>query len=126
MKRLFITLTAVSAFSMFFTSCYYDNEEALYPTLSSSCDTINVTYSGTIVPILSNNCYSCHSNKTAATSGNNIPLENYTDVTSRIDAVAGSINHTGSFSSMPKNGGKLKVCSLTQFDIWIRKGMINN
>jgi hypothetical protein len=45
---------------------------------------------------------------------------------SRAPAIAGSIKHTGSYSPMPKNGGKLKDCSITQFDIWVRKGMLNN
>jgi hypothetical protein len=126
MKRLYLTIGVVFILFLFPVSCYYDNEEALYPTLSSSCDTTNVTFSGTIVPILSDNCYSCHSNSTAASSGNNIRLENYADVASNAIRVQGSINHTGSYSPMPKNGGMIKACSITQFDIWIKNGMPNN
>ena len=126
MKRFYQTIGAVFILSMFFVSCYYDNEEALYPTLSSACDTTNVTFSGTIVTILSDNCYSCHSNSTAANSGNNIHLENYADVASYAPRIQGSIKHTGSYSAMPKNGGMIKACSIAQFDIWIRKGMPNN
>jgi hypothetical protein len=126
MKRLYLTIGAVFILFLFFVSCYYDNEEALYPTLSSSCDTTNVSFSGTIVPILSDNCYSCHSNSTAAASGNNVRLENYADVASNALRIQGSIKHLGSYSAMPKNGGTLKPCSITQFDIWIRNGMPNN
>jgi hypothetical protein len=107
-------------------SCYYDSEEALYPVLNSGCDTTSVTFSGKIVPLLANNCLSCHSNATAASSGNGIRLENYADVKSRATAVAGSINHTGPYSPMPKNGGKLNNCLLSQFDIWVRTGMPEN
>jgi hypothetical protein len=126
MKRVFISFLAIAIYLFLFESCYYDNEEALYPTLNTACDTTNVTFSGTIVPILSNSCYSCHSNSTAASSGNNIRLENYSDVVSRAVAVTGSIKHTGSYSPMPKNGGMIKACSITQIDIWIRNGMPNN
>ncbi len=126
MKRLYIPIAIIFIFLLFFVSCYYDNEEALYPTLNTSCDTTNVTYSVTVVSILSNNCYSCHSNNNAAASGNNIRLEDYADVVARSASITGSINHTGSYSPMPKNGGKLKSCSLTQFDIWVRNGMPNN
>jgi hypothetical protein len=126
MKRLIIYFTTIALFSFSFVSCYYDNEEALYPTLNSSCDTTNVTFSGSIVPILNNNCYSCHSNSTAARNGNNIPLQNYADVVARAASVIGSIKHTGSFSPMPKSGGLIKTCSISQFDIWIKKGMLNN
>lgn len=107
-------------------SCYYDSEEALYPNLNSGCDTTSVTFSGKIVPLLANNCLSCHSNVTAAGSGNGIRLENYTDVKSRAAAIAGSIKHSGGYSPMPKNGGKLNACLISQFDIWVRAGMPDN
>jgi hypothetical protein len=124
MKRYFLPLFIL--FVVFIASCYYDNEEALYPSYNTTCDTSNVTFSGTITAILSSNCLSCHSNAAAASSGNNIRLENYADLTTRATSVIGSIKHTGTFSPMPKNGGKIKACSITQFDIWIRKGMLNN
>jgi hypothetical protein len=107
-------------------SCYYDNEEALYPALNSACDTVSVTFGGTIKPLLSNNCLSCHSNATASFAGNNIKLEDYADVQTRTTAIYGSISHTGSFSPMPKNGGKLNDCLITQFNIWVRNGAQNN
>ena len=107
-------------------SCYYDNEEALYPSLNTSCDTANVSFKGTIASMLSSNCFSCHSNATAASFGNNIHLEDFVDVKNNATAVSGSIKHTGNYSPMPKNGGKLKDCLIWQFDIWIRNGMLNN
>jgi hypothetical protein len=124
MKRLLFPLTIIAL--IFIVSCYYDNEEALYPNYSTVCDTTNVTFSTTIVPILNNNCLSCHSNANAGSSGNSIALENYSDVKANATAIAGSIKHTGSYSPMPKNGGKLKDCSIKQFDIWVRKGMLDN
>ena len=122
MKRLLPAFLLFTVMSITLLSCYYDNEEALYPVLSSSCDTANVTFSAKIAPILANNCLSCHSNATAASAGNNIRLQDYTDVKARVTAVAGSIKQTGSYSPMPKNGGKLNACSITQFDIWVPKG----
>ena len=126
MKRFFIPGLITTIISLFFGSCYYDNEEALYPSIDSTCDTTFVTFSGTIVPIMSNNCYSCHSNNTAASSGNNIRLENYSDVVANSSRVTPAIKHTGSVSPMPKNGSKISSCSITQWDIWVRNGMVNN
>lgn len=126
MKRLFYSLAIIAIFMAFTVSCYYDSEESLYPVLNTSCDTTNVTFTGKIVPMLSNNCLSCHSNTTAPGSGNGITLENYADVKARATAIAGSINQTGSYSPMPKNGGKLKACLITQFGIWVRNGAQNN
>ena len=108
---------------MFFVSCYYDNEEALYPTLSTSCDTTNVTYSGTIVPIMNNNCVGCHNN---SSPGGSITLASYSDVVAHSSRITGSIKHLSSYFAMPQNGGMISPCLITQWDIWVRKGMLNN
>jgi uncharacterized membrane protein len=126
MKRRFFCFITIVTIIIAVSSCFYDNEEALYPTLNSTCDTTNVTYSGKVVPILQNNCLSCHSNAMAPSAGNNIALETYADVSSRADVISASINQTGTHSPMPKNGGKLKACLISTFDIWIRIGKPNN
>lgn len=46
-------------FLSLFTSCYYDNEETLYPT-KGGCDTTNITYTNTIKSIVDINCVGCH------------------------------------------------------------------
>ena len=124
MARLLITIITFAAVFFATASCYYDNEEALYPSLIS-CDTTAVTFSGKIAPILANNCLFCHSNAKAAFAGNNIRLQVYDDVLARTTAISGSIKHTGTYSRMPKNGGKLNDCSISLFDIWIRDGAQN-
>lgn len=126
MKRLLPPFVLFTVISIAMLSCYYDNEEALYPSLGSSCDTVNVTFSTKIVPIIANNCLSCHSNATAASAGNNIKLQDYIDVKASTTAIAGSVKQTGSYSPMPKNGGKLNACSITLIDIWIRNGAPEN
>jgi hypothetical protein len=123
MKRLIISSTIIVIFSFFFVSCYYDNEEALYPSLNSSCDTTNVTYSGTIVPIFNNSCLTCHSNPA---TGGSILLTSYAEVVANAPRITGSIKQLAGFSAMPKNSGKIKSCSITQWDIWVRNGMPNN
>jgi hypothetical protein len=123
MKRLIISLATIGIFSYFIAGCYYDNEEALYPELSSSCDTTNITYSGTVVPILSSNCYSCHSDANATAFGGNIHLQAIADVRTNSAKILFSINQTGA-KPMPPSG-KLKNCSITQVEIWVRKGMLN-
>jgi len=123
MKRFIISLAIITVSSFFIISCYYDNEEALYPSLNNSCDTTNVTYSGTIVPILNNSCLGCHS---AAANGGSALLNTYNEVVAKAPRITGSIKQLSGFSAMPKGGGKISSCSITQWDIWVRKGMLNN
>ena len=123
MKKV-LPVSAIIAFLCL--TCYYDNEEYLYPELNNSCDTTSVTFSSTISGMLNNNCLSCHSNATAANFGNNIRLEDYTDVKTRSQGVLGSIKHESGFSPMPKGGDKLSDCLISQFGIWVNNGTPNN
>ena len=123
MKRLILPVIILSV--IFFASCYYDTEEALYPPFSNTCDTSYVSFSGQITSILSNTCWSCHSDATAANWGNNIIIVTYGDVTSQINTILPSINHTGT-KPMPKDSPKLLACQLKQFEIWVRNKMPDN
>jgi len=109
-------------------SCYYDSEEYLFPTLNSQCDTLNVTFSGSITPILMNKCMACHSNNTAASFGGNIRLEDYADVKARADdqRLYGSIAHEQGYSPMPQGSPRLSDCNIATFRIWIFSGAPNN
>ena len=103
--------------------CYYDNEETLYPGSEGDCDTTQVTFTLDIQPILSNYCYACHSNQNAPDNGNNIRLENYTDVKSMSGSIIEAINHNPPFTPMPFGEGKLNDCLINQFEAWVNQGL---
>jgi len=107
-----------------FSSCYYDNEEELYPN-PTSCDTTNITYSGTVVPILQNSCYSCHN---SVNQQGGIVLDNYNDLQTIVNngSFRGAINHLNGYSPMPKGGEKLNDCNLTLINKWLDDGAPNN
>jgi uncharacterized membrane protein len=107
-------------------SCYYDSEERLYPKISNPCDDTVVTFSGTVSTILQP-CQSCHSNSNASSSGNGIKLKDYTDVQTMASngKLMGSVNHTSAYP-MPKGGGKLPDCEISQLQKWIDSGSPNN
>ena len=121
MKRYFLPLFILAV--ILFVSCYYDNVEALYPSLNSSCDTTNVTYSGTLVPILNNNCTGCHG--TSSPSGS-ISLTSYTNF--QTVAASGLLINAlkGNGVSIMPPSGALSTCRINQFQVWITKGMLNN
>jgi hypothetical protein len=105
-------------------SCYYDNEEELYPN-PVTCDTANITYMATVVPILEVNCYSCHN---SVNQQGGIVLDTYNDLQTSINngTFRGTINHLDGYSPMPKGGNKLNDCDLTQINLWLDNGAPNN
>jgi len=121
MPVLIIVLASVS-------SCFYDSEEYLYPKTSIQCDTTQVTYSQSVVPIIQNNCLSCHGNSTAAVFGSNIELEDYADIKVQFDAnrLIGAISHENGYTPMPMDAPKLDDCNITTIRIWVDAGAPNN
>ena len=117
--------TIVIIFVLNINSCYYDNEEALYPSFSNKCDTSNVTYSKHISQTISSYCVSCHGS-TYKADGGSIRLDSYKDLTDNIDMVINGITHDPSYTPMPKNAGKLSECVINQFQIWRNAGTPNN
>jgi hypothetical protein len=110
-----------------FTCCFYDSQEYLFPDIDTACDTANVTFSGSVQPILNDHCYACHSN-TTYTAGNGIKLEDYADVVSQADRLLGALNHEAGYTAMPDPPGtpKLDNCLITVIDIWVTAGTPEN
>jgi mono/diheme cytochrome c family protein len=105
-------------------ACKHSPDEIIQPNLppgdtTTVCDSVNVTFAGTIWPILQKNCVGCH-NSTTADNGN-IDMNKYEDI-ARI-AVSGqlvsSIEHKPGYSAMPKNKNQLSVCAIAQIKRWI-------
>lgn len=121
MNKLILIWISISILTL--TACYYDVEEDIYPTLA--CATDNVTYSGTIAPLLQANCLTCHS---AAANFGNITLEGYTQVKRYVDngQLMGAVRHESGFSPMPKNQPRMADCNIEKIARWITDGALNN
>lgn len=104
-------------------SCYYDNEQDLYPV--AQCDTSAVTYTSTVEPIVNVNCLNCHS---AAENQGGITLEGYDATKAYVDAGSfmGTINHASGSNPMPKNASKLSDCDIQKLQSWVNAGAPNN
>lgn len=121
-KAVFFVITLWIA--GFMSSCYYDNEEDLYPK-QTACDTTNVTYETKIAPIMQNNCNSCH-NQVTANAG--VVTDNYNDLKTVAEngQLWGAVNHEPGYSPMPRNGEQLPECELKKIRIWIDNGAPRN
>lgn len=123
--RNILALTGVAIFFIWsLSSCYYDNEQDLYPS-PPACDTTNITYSGTVNPILQVNCNTCHN---SVDQQGGIITDNYTDLQTIINngKFRGAINHLEGYLPMPKGGEQLNNCDLTQINLWLDNGAPNN
>jgi len=115
MKRI-----ASFLFICFFTACYYDNEEELYP--NSDCNTDAVSFSVQIQPIISSSCATPGCHVAGGTAG--FSLETYSEIKSKVD--------DGSFrdrvivqQNMPPSED-LSSCELEQLKVWLDEGAPNN
>ncbi len=99
---------------------------ALNNSCVGGCDTNNVTYNGTIRPLLTSKCAgsSCHD---ASSPANNMDLTNYAGAYSIANdgSLAGSIQHQTDYTAMPPNQW-LSQCEIDQILIWIQDGAPNN
>ncbi len=111
---------------MMAAGCYYDNEEELYPTGSSTCVTTSMSFANDINKVFNDNgCISCHS---AAANLGNVNLSTHSEVLKYVNdgSLIGSIKHTSGFSAMPQSSPKIGNCSIAKIEAWITQGSLNN
>jgi hypothetical protein len=122
-------ISFIFVIALFITfSCYYDNEDDLYPVSDfNKCDTTGIIFSTHIMPAIQSKCNNCHSNALAPSLGGHIELENYENIKYSVDdgSFTGSINYNNGFSPMPPEN-KLDDCTISKIEAWINKGAIND
>jgi hypothetical protein len=120
---IFFGTFALAAFLI--SSCYYDNEETLYPGSLNCTPNPDPSYTNDVKPILDNRCNNCHSG-TAPSGG--IDLSTYAQVKVYVvnGKLMGSITYAKGYSPMPKNGSKLSNCQIQLIQDWIDLGALNN
>ena len=91
------------------------------------CDTTNVSYSIGVVPILQDNCYSCHGSGNTGGSGG-ILLQGYTNLLkwAMNGYLVGNVTHAPGYVPMPYDGNKLPDCEVNTIVAWVNKGALNN
>ena len=122
MKILFLPV-----FLILVSGCFYEHETLDKP--GTTCDTLNVTYSKSVQPIIQTWCLGCHSNQQVSEgAGGGNHLEGYANL--RVFALngrlVGAVEHLPGYSPMPKYGNKLNDCDVSTIRIWVQKGALNN
>lgn len=120
-----LSLVTVLAVMMMFTyQCKHDPDTTGVPAQPDPpdpdptfCDTSNISYDNTVVPILQTNCYTCHS---GSTTNGGIDLTKYETIVflAQSGTLAGVINQEEGFTNMPPFS-KLDYCEIVQIEKWI-------
>ena len=125
-KKAMVLLGLMTGSIVLIIGCSKTSEDKLTtPTPPQTCDTVNMTYSTDVQPILQANCYSCHGN------GNiegGITLDTYASVKSVAESgeLIGVITHAAGYPPMPDGGGKLSDCDINKIKDWINRGASND
>jgi hypothetical protein len=121
-KFLLVTLLA-GGLILYLAGCSKQSEDKLKG--NTTCDTTNVSYSLQVVPILQNNCYSCHGGATPATG---IKLDTYNNlkVFASNGFLSAAVQHTGTVTPMPYGLPQLPSCEVNTIVAWVNQGMLNN
>jgi hypothetical protein len=92
---------------------------------STECDTTNVTYMASILPLVTNKCVGCHSGKTPSGNLNFSAFEGL-QIAALDGRLMGAITHANGFEPMPQGGNKLSECEIQMIGIWIEDNAPNN
>ncbi len=107
--------------SVLLHSCYYDNAEDYYANLPvSGCDTVAVSFTARVKPILDNSCATsgCHS---GAVPAGGVDLTS----TANAQAFADRIVFRTQQGTMPPTG-RLNDCHVNTLAAWLHQGASNN
>lgn len=113
---------------MFSASCYYDKADQVYPV--NSCDTVGMTYTTNIKPILDQNCAlsGCHD---AASASSGYDFSIYDGSTgsnsgalqaAQNGSLLGTVTHASGYSPMPKGSAQLSTCNIDKLTAWVNQG----
>jgi len=92
---------------------------------AGGCDTINVTYSGTVAPIMQTYCIGCHGG-TAPSGGITLNVYEGVAAVAASGQLVGAITHSPGYTAMPFGGDMLPDCEIAQITSWVNNGAVND
>ena len=124
MRKTLILLLGMTATLLFtYNGCKHDPREYIpdpdpNPD-TTACDTSDVTYPGTVYPILDQYCIDCHG---GASPSGGLDFTDYSQLAfvAENGALLGAIRHLQGYSPMPQNSDQLDSCKIRLIEIWIR------
>jgi uncharacterized membrane protein len=92
---------------------------------AGGCDTVNMSFSADVFPIIQNKCLGCHS---GTSPQGNVRLETHAQISNHAGSgkLLGAIDHQSGYTPMPYNRPKLDECTIAKIGSWINDGVQNN
>jgi len=90
------------------------------------CDTLEVTFSGDIAPMIDTYCIGCHNG--GSNGDPDVVLDGYNAIKfyASTGALVGTISNTEGYAVMPSNTSGLSDCQVRMVEMWIEDGMPEN
>ncbi len=125
-NRTFLWVSlAIGGIVFFGSSCSKESADKL--TAATTCDTTNVSYARQILPILQDNCYSCHGQgNTAGSGGINLSTYAALKVYAENGYLVGNVSHAPGYVPMPYGLPMLPACEVNTITAWVNQGILNN
>ena len=127
MKKKLVTFSLIAAITAsVFSGCHYDKAELVYPQ-AANCDATNASYSMDVLPILTANCYTCHSGTASASGGRK--FDDYTLLKNNFvntGKLVLAVTHSPGATPMPFNQPKMADCNINKIIAWVNRGAPNN
>ncbi|MDA8695804.1 hypothetical protein N9C70_02355 [Flavobacteriales bacterium] len=103
------------------SGCTYDNLESLGSPLD--CETLDVSFGTTILPLVSDHCQGCHS---GAAPSAGVGFEGHAEIASNAENMLDRMGRAPGDNLLMPQSGKLDSCSIALFSAWINAGKPNN
>ena len=123
-RKILFSTFAIVGMLCWLVSCSKESADRLAGN-SATCDTTNVSYSGQVLPILQDNCYTCHSGSNPVSG---IELSDFSVLQSHVKNgdLKSAVTHTGSVIPMPYGLPMLPSCEVNTIVAWVNQGALNN
>lgn len=121
--KIFLPLFFVLCFALF-NACRKESEEDLIADFVYCKDSL-VSFSDNILPILQQECVSCHSGGGAEAG---VKLDGYANLMNTVDSITlmAVITHENGYEPMPQGRPIMNECKINTIQMWIREGMQDN
>jgi len=89
------------------------------------CDTLNISYSQELVPVINTHCVACHRG-TSPSGGINLSSHAGLAQVANSGKLYGALAHLPGYSPMPQGTSALPACTVEKFKAWVNQGALNN